>query len=106
MKCQEKGWHYILRYKQGSIPTIAAEYKKLRKIEKNLREENFQNGMCWYDFVMGIDYNGYKINIVEYAEEKHVKWKKGDKKGTVTDVRSEFLFLTDLPVRQKTWQHL
>ena len=101
MKCQEKGWHYILRYKQGSIPTIAAEYKKLREIEKNLREESLQNGMCWYDFVMGIDYNGYKINIVEYAEERHIKWKKGDKKGTVTDARSEFLFLTDLPVRQK-----
>ena len=106
MKCHEKRWHYILRYKQGSIPTIAAEYKKLREIEKNLREENFQNGRCWYDFVMGIDYNGYKINIVEYAEERHIKWKKGDKKGTVTDVRSEFLFLTDLPVRKKTWQHL
>ena len=101
MKCHEKRWHYIIRYKQGSIPTIAAEYKKLREIEKNLRKESFQNGMCWYDFVMGIDYNGYKINIVEYAEERHIKWKKGDKKGTVTDVRSEFLFLTDLPVRQK-----
>ena len=34
-ECENKKWHYILRFKDGSIPTIAAEYKNLKETEKN-----------------------------------------------------------------------
>ncbi len=32
--CHDSGWHYILRFKEGSIPTVAEEYRSLKKTEK------------------------------------------------------------------------
>ena len=32
---QGKNWRYILRYKEGSIPSIAEEYKKLINVKAN-----------------------------------------------------------------------
>ena len=33
-KCRSGGWRYILRYKEGSIPTVADEYGRLKKNRK------------------------------------------------------------------------
>ncbi len=99
-KCRDSGWHYILRYKEGSIPTIAQEYQKLKKTEGNCRKQELCDGACWHGFVTDIDYNGYKVNIVEYVEEREVKIKKGGRKGDTKKVKSRFLFLTDLSVGQ------
>ncbi|MEY8482283.1 hypothetical protein AALD74_10565 [Lachnospiraceae bacterium 48-21] len=43
-RCKEKNWRYILRYKEGSIPTIGAEYRELKKREKNYQEQIWENG--------------------------------------------------------------
>lgn len=75
-KCRGSGWRYILRYKEGSIPTIADEYCILKKTEKNCRKQELSDGSCWHDFVTDIDYNGHKINIIEYREERNVQIKK------------------------------
>jgi len=72
-KCQENGWHYMIRFKEESIPVIADEFEKLKKIEGNRREQKLRNGICWHDFITGIDYNGSRINMVEYVEER---WKE------------------------------
>ena len=100
-KCHDSGWHYILRYKEGSIPTIADEYRRLKKIEKNCRKQELGDGACWHAFVTDIDYNGRKINIIEYREERDVQIKKGKRKGETKNIKAGFLFLTDLPVSQK-----
>lgn len=34
-ECRKKKWKYILRYKEGSIPSINQEYEVLKKQEKN-----------------------------------------------------------------------
>ncbi len=38
-RCGGKNWRYILRYKEGSILTIRAEYRELKKWEKNYQEQ-------------------------------------------------------------------
>lgn len=98
-RCHNSGWHYILRYKEGSIPTIADEYQRLKEIEKNCQEQKLDDGVCWHDFVTDIDYNGHKINVAEYREERNVKIKKGKRKGEEKKVTAGFLFLTNLPIR-------
>lgn len=40
----EKNWSYILRYKEGSIPAIGAEYRKLKEMEKNYQERITEAG--------------------------------------------------------------
>ena len=99
IKCRDNAWHYILRYKEGSIPTVADEYGRLKKTEKNCRKQELSDGACWYDFVTDIDYNGHKVNIAEYREERDVKIKKGDRKGETKKKKTRFLFLTNLPIR-------
>lgn len=81
-ECRGKNWKYILRYKEGSIPSINQEYQVLKRREKNRREDS--KGI--YDYVTGIDYRGESINVVEYesAEEK-----------------KKFLFVTDLSITER-----
>ena len=80
-ECADKNWKYILRFKEGSIPTAAEEYEKLRKITGNGWEKALGNGKAWYDYVEGIEHNGYKTSLVEYREERQIIYKKGAKKG-------------------------
>lgn len=100
-ECKEKGWHYILRFKEKSIPTIAAEYHSLKKMEKNLQEGALPNGTCWWDYVSDIDYEGHKVNVVEYQENEEVKIQKGKKKGETRDEQRAYMFLTSLPLQKK-----
>ena len=81
-ECRGKNWKYILRYKEGSIPSINQEYQVLKRREKNRMEDS--KGI--YDYVTGIDYRGESINVVEYenAEEK-----------------KKFLFVTDLSITER-----
>ena len=92
-ECRGYGYHYILRFKEGSIPYVAKEFKVLRNREGNLRKEETEDMTLWTDYVNGIDYEGYLVNLVEYGEEE--RRKKGERK------EKRFLFLTDLPVTKK-----
>ena len=78
-ECRRKKWKYILRYKEGSIPSINQEYQVLKKQEKNLQEK--PEGV--YDYVTGIDYRGESINVVEYE---------------AVEEKKKFLFVTDLSI--------
>ena len=77
--CKEKGWKYIIRFKEGSIPTL---YKEFETIVKTDNESKIKN----YSYVTGIDYQKEKTNIIKYKEEK---------KGT------EYVYITDLSIREK-----
>lgn len=35
-ECEKKHWHYLVRFKKGSIPGIYEEYEAVRKLEKEL----------------------------------------------------------------------
>lgn len=105
-KCREKGWRYILRYKEGSIPYIAGEYRALRRKEGNYQERVLEDGKEWHDYVTDIDYNGYRVNLVEYGWYRKRAHKKGKRKGEWMEEQKGFWFATDLPVGRKNVQEL
>ncbi|WP_349011312.1 transposase [Mediterraneibacter gnavus] len=78
-ECRKKKWKYILRYKEGSIPSINQEYEVLKKQEKNRQEK--PEGV--YDYVTGIDYRGESINVIEYESKEEKK---------------KFLYVTNLSI--------
>ena len=92
-ECRRYGYHYILRFKEGSIPYVSNEFETLRKVEENQQKEEREDKTQWTDYVNGIDYEGNIISVLEYREEKR------DKKGGREEKR--FLFITDLPVTKR-----
>ena len=69
-ECKKRDWRYILRNKEGSIPSIAGEYEKLGKQKKNKQTAALKDGEGWYDYVTDIDYNKHRINLKEYVESR------------------------------------
>lgn len=73
--CKENKWKYVIRFKEGRIPTLYNEFKTV--VEKN--NESKKN----YEYVTKLEYQEEKINIIEYREgEKNTK----------------FVYMTDLPI--------
>ena len=58
--CREYKWEFLIRYKKGSIPSIAEEYEKIPEKEKTEKAE----------FVNEIDYEGKPVHVLRYREEK------------------------------------
>lgn len=77
--CKENGWRYMIRFKEGAIPTLYREYETV--VEKN-NESNKAN----YEFVTGLDYQEEKVNIIKYVEPNK---------------NTEFTYITDLPISNK-----
>ena len=77
--CEEKGWKYIIRFKEGAIPSL---YKEFETIEKTDNESKIDQ----YSYVTKLDYQSKKTNIIKYIDKK---------KGT------EFMYMTDLPITDK-----
>ena len=82
--CKEKGWKYIIRFKEGAIPTL---YKEFTKITREINDGN-ESTKKDYEFVTKIEYKEYKISIIKYAETKK-------------DTTTEFVYMTDLPITNK-----
>lgn len=80
--CRDNGWDFIIRYKAGSIPSIAEEYGNIPGKERSGHAE----------FVNGIDYNGKKVNMLRFWEEKV----EGGKA-----TRVEFQWLTSIEITKK-----
>lgn len=79
--CKEYGWKYIIRFKEGAIPTIYNEFTKIVVKDNESTKAN-------YEFVTEIDYMDYKINMIRYKEKRDNKEK-------------EFMYITDLPITNK-----
>ena len=58
--CREYKWEFLIRYKKGSIPSIAEEYEKIPEKGKTEKAE----------FVNDIDYEGKPVHVLRYREEK------------------------------------
>lgn len=80
--CKEYNWEYIIRFKDGSIPSIAAEYASIP--ERNKIES------CIY--INDIYYNDHKVNVLEFSEDKV-------RKGKV--VRTNFQWITNITITDK-----
>ena len=80
--CEKNGWDYIIRYKTGSIPSIAEEYEAI--------PEKTRAGHA--EFVNEIDYNGRKVNMLRFHE---IQVKNGE------EVRTDFQWLTSITITEK-----
>lgn len=80
--CKDYGWGYLLRFKDGSIPSIAEEYQAI--------PEKGKTGSA--EFVNGIDYKGHSVNVLRYEERK-------EGNGTVNV--TTFQWITSLCITEK-----
>jgi len=97
--CRENNWEFLIRYKDGRIPTIAEEYMALKEMGDN--EEKVISKETAYkrkpkikatyimNWVNGIDYKGHEVNIMELEIDK-----EGDK-------RQEFQWITSIEIKEK-----
>lgn len=77
--CKENGWKYIIRFKEGKIPTLYNEFKKVVESENESNKSN-------YEYVTKLDYQEEKVNIIKYQERGK---------------NTEFVYMTDLPISEK-----
>ena len=85
--CREYGWHYIIRFKDGSIPTVAKEFHELKYIEINQAWTKKEGGVTkTYRYVTNIPYQTHSLNFAEYVQ---------------SDLKHPFVFLTDLAVSKR-----
>ena len=77
--CKENGWKYVIRFKEGSIPSL---YKEFETVVKKANESKKAN----YEYVTGLDYEEEKINVIKYTDTKQ---------------ETEFVYITDLPITNK-----
>lgn len=76
--CDEYDWKWLIRFKDGSIPSVAKEFHIL----KDCDEKNSYDGMKW---VNEISYEDRLVNVMEYIDTE-----KGEKPVTfqwISDIR-------------------
>lgn len=73
------GWNYIIRYKEGSAKSIAAEFRALPKIEKVGSNIKYQNQIMYHDL---------DVNLIYFTEKKKEK-------------TMEFAWITSIEIRKK-----
>ena len=77
--CKENKWKYIIRFKEGSIPTL---YKEFDTVVKNGNESKIEN----YEYVTKLDYQKEKVNIIKNID---------------VATKTEYMYMTDLPISDK-----
>lgn len=61
--CMKNKWKYIIRLKEGAIPTLYKEFEKI------VSEENECN-VDKYEFVTKIAYKDYETNVIRYKDKE------------------------------------
>lgn len=89
--CRENGWDYLIRFKNGSIPSIAEEVESLRKNE-DFGKWEISGQIQAAEFINGIQYQDQTVNYLHYSEKKRVK---------KADQTTEFQWLTSLSITRK-----
>lgn len=85
--CKKHQWDYIIRFKEGSIPSIVEEYESIPEKETAGHAE----------YVNDIDYKEHYVNVLRFHEEKQSKGKT---------VRTEFQWLTNIRITKKNVEKL
>ena len=81
--CRAMGWHFIMRFKDGSIPQLAKQFYKEAAIHAQGLHERKDGARLDYRFVNGLTYEGFSINAAELMD---------------SSVKYPFLFITDYPI--------
>jgi hypothetical protein len=83
--CKVYHWDYIIRFKDGKIPSIAEEYEAIPEKETAGHTE----------YINGIDYKDHKVNVLRFWEDKVIKGES---------VRTNFQWLTSIRISEKNAQ--
>ena len=75
--CMKNKWKYIIRLKEGAIPTLYKEFEKIVSGENECKVDK-------YEFVTKIAYKNYETNVIRYKDKE-----------------TEFTYMTDLPITNK-----
>jgi hypothetical protein len=91
--CQNYGWHYIMRFKEGVIPSLAKQFRiqKKKRPEQTFHELGENNEQLEYSFACNLSYEGFNINAVELK---------------VSKVKYPFWFITDYPMTKYTCKYI
>lgn len=84
--CDEYGWKYLFRFKEGRIKTVATEFNAIKEIEK---KEKVISDIYW---AKDISYNERKVNMIEFTLD--------------TDNKKRFVFITNLKITERNVEEL
>lgn len=85
--CRDYQWEYIIRYKEGSAPTIEKEYAAIP--EKNT------SGKA--EYINGVIFGEYDVNVLKFSETKMKK---------KTPVTTDFVWITSIEITKKNAEKL
>jgi hypothetical protein len=85
--CRKNKWEFLIRYKDGSIPTLAEEYEEIKgmgeaeeeiiEIEKIYKRKPKVKAIHKMKWVNDLVYSGHKVSVMELEIEKeNRKWKE------------------------------
>jgi hypothetical protein len=98
--CKANNWEYIIRFKSGSIPSVAEEFEALKKFNPDIKDESDENQK--YVGVNGIFYENHLINVIEYIETKE---KKNDN-GEMVKKTTKYVFITSFKLTEKNYKEI
>jgi len=84
--CKEYNWDYLIRFKDGSIPTIAEEFRNIIELQKKNEKD-----IKW---VNEIDYYENKVNVLEFNK----KIKNNDE---TIEKKTNFKWITNIEITDK-----
>lgn len=84
--CKSYNWDYLIRFKDGSIPTIAEEFRNIVELQNNRGKD-----IKW---VNEIDYNENKVNVFEFN-------KKIKNKDETIKKETNFKWITNIEITDK-----
>lgn len=85
--CKKNNWQYLIRYKDGSIPSLAEEYEEIKEmgegeeevvgIETIYKRKPRVKALHKMKWVNDLDYGGHKVAVMELEIERNEKkWKE------------------------------
>ncbi len=108
--CKEYNWEYIIRYKEGSAPLIAKEYRALPEKETVGADIEFQNEILFQDSDVNLIYYRErrivkgKEKVTEFAWITSIKITKSNAKKIIQAGRNRWKIENQGFNRQKHWQ--
>jgi hypothetical protein len=96
--CREKGWEFIVSFREGNLPSVWEEIRELKELsEENRRQIRISEGekktVRTYTWINDIDYQGFILNWSECDEESD-----GNTTGFVfvSSLRADYFRVTEI----------
>jgi len=96
--CREKGWEFIVSFRDGNLPSVWEEIRELKELsEENRRQIRISEGakktVRTYTWINDIDYQGFILNWSECDEESD-----GNTTGFVfvSSLRADYFRVTEI----------